>query len=139
MTKKLIELFLNNDGEFSERELVVLKDTKKGRYLGRDESGKMLYDQIPATVWQTDGGKIDISRLGEVRKAHNGYTVVFLAADGVEYYKDKLKKALINEFQSVCNVLEERKDKLQAEVRKVETTLVGAFKALIQTKEKLGV
>lgn len=138
MMKKLIELTLNTKGEFSEQCLIVLKDTKKGKYLGQDENGKMLYDQIPATVWQTDGGKIDTTRLGEVRKARDEYTVIFLAADGVEYYKDKLKAALISELQSVCDSLEQRKGKLQAQVQKVETAAVGANKALIQIKEILG-
>lgn len=137
MNKILIELTLDTDGNFTQQELAVLKDTKRGKYLGKDDSGKMIYDQIPATVWLTDKGRFDTGILGEVKKDGNRFIITCLSEEATAHYKEKLKQAVINEFQTVCDRLEERKEKARVSLRKADTELVGANKALNQIKELL--
>ena len=130
----LHKITLTEDCEFVIEKLTVIKDKKHGKYLGKDENDKMLYEELPARIWLTDKGKFDSKLLNKIKKANNGFFVVTNSTD-YDYYKQQLKDKLIYAFKCLRVTLEQRKQSAMDKAFNAHIAYKNANFALEKAKE----
>lgn len=130
----LHRIYLNNNCEFKIEQLKVLINTKHGKYLGRDDDGKLLYEKLPARIWQTSKGKVDTELFDKIKQEKDGYSIM-TKSDNFEFYKRMLKKELINSFQCVLDTLEHRKRTAMDKALESHIAYSKANSALEKAKE----
>lgn len=135
MDKFLTKIHLGYDCNFKIETIKVLKDTKNGKYIGLDDEGKAIYETLPSRIWITEKGKFDSHTLGEIKRGSKGYYVTILGMAAIAYYKQRLKEALIADFECLCGTLEDKKNKALEKIREAETSLLKAKKALKKARE----
>lgn len=124
----LNKIKLYHDGTFEVIEIIVTSSTKNGEVIGKGESGKPIYERVPAKIWETSIGKINIELCGKCRDRDDYFEII--TDRNIEQSKLKLKDYAIGYFKSLAGIYEQRILDYQQNIRDCENKLESANERL---------